>query len=173
MQKDFFVLWAKYNKAANEKMDAVIKTLSPQEWDKPNGGYFKSIRGLCSHLYTSDYNWLKRFSEVRDFAVFKDAFFDREPYDNFKDILFENMEEYLAIRPVMDEKIIALAGEVTDGDMNYLIKYSDFRGNTYEQNFGGLFMHSLNHDTHHRGTISFCLELLGRENDFSSLRLIL
>ena len=168
-----FVLWAKYNKTANEKMNSVIKTLSPQEWDKPLGGYFKSVRRLCSHLYTSDFNWLKRFSEIRDFAVFKDALFDRERYDNFSDILFEDMGEYLAIRPVLDEKIIVFADEITDEDMDYLIKYTDFRGNTYEQKFGGLFMHSLNHATHHRGSISYCLELLGKDNDFSSLRLIL
>ena len=174
MQKDMFVIWAKYNKAANEKMDSVISTLSPQEWEKPLGGYFGSIRALCSHLYTSDFNWLKRFSEVRDFAVFKDTIFDRKPFDNFKEILFKDMGEYLASRPVMDDKITAFADEIKDSDLDFPIKYTDaIRGIEYEQKFGGLFMHSLNHDTHHRGTISFCLELLGRENDYSSLRLIL
>ena len=173
MWKDMFIVWAKYNKAANEKMDSIIKTLSPQEWEKDLGGYFKSIRGLCSHLYTSDFNWLKRFSGIRDFAVFKDPLFDREPYNNFSDILFKDMGEYLAARPVMDGKITALADEITEGDMNAIIKYSDFHGNSYGQKFWGLFMHTLNHATHHRGTISLCLELLGKENDYSSLRLVL
>ena len=173
MRKDTFMLYAKYNKAANEKMDAVIKTLSPSEWDKPMGGYFQSIRRLCSHLYTSDFNWLKQFSRIREFAVFKDVFFNRDRYDNFKEILFEDMREYLAARPIMDGKIIAFANEVEDTDMDALIKYTDFRGNTYEQKFGGLFLHTLNHDTHHRGSISYCLDLLGKENDYSSLRLIL
>ena len=173
MWKDTFVLYAKYNRAANEKMDAVIKTLSPQEWDKPMGGYFKSIRGLCSHLYASDFNWLKTFSTIRIFTVFKDVFFDRARYDNFRDILFEDMGEYLTARPILDGKIIAFADEIEDADLDSLIKYTDFRGNSYEKKFGGLFLHTLNHDTHHRGYISYCLDLLGKENDYSSLRLIL
>ena len=122
-----FVLWAKYNKVANEKMDSVIGTLSPQEWEKSLGGYFQSVRRLCSHLYTSDYNWLKRFSGIRDFAVFKDPLFDRESYDNFSEILFEDMGEYLVSRPILDDKIITFANEITEGDLDSLIKYTDFR----------------------------------------------
>ena len=166
MQKDFFVLWAKYNKAANEKMDAVIKTLSPQEWDKPLGGYFKSVRGLCSHLYICDFNWLKRYSKLRNFTVFGEAFFNRDPY-SFSEVLFGDMGEYLAARPVLDAKITAFADELSDGDLNSLLKYSDSHGNPHELNFGGLIMQSLNHDTFHRGMISLYLEMLGKENDFS------
>ena len=173
MCKDLLELWAKYNRIANEKMDSVIRTLAQEEWDKDMGGFFKSVRCLCSHLYTSDFNWLKHFSGIRDFAVFKNPIFNRERYDNFSNVLFADMGEYLAIRPVLDGKIISFADEITEGDLNAPVKYTDFHGNTYEQKFGGLFMHSLNHATHHRGTISYCLELLGRENDFSSLRLIL
>ena len=166
MQKDTFVLWAKYNKVVNEKMDAIIKTLSPEEWDKNLGGYFKSVRELCSHLYICDFNWLKRFSTLRDFAVFKEAFFNREPYP-FSEVLFENMGEYLAKRPPLDEKISAFTNELNNEDLNVLLKYTDSRGTSHEKIFGGLVMQSFNHDTHHRGMISVYLEILGRENDFS------
>jgi uncharacterized damage-inducible protein DinB len=172
MQKDTFVLWAKYNKAVNEKMDTFIKPLSPAEWDKNLGGYFKSVRGLCSHLYVCDFNWLKRFSALRDFAVFKEPFFEREPY-SFSQVLFEDMGEYLAGRPVLDEKILAFANELKDGDLDTLLKYSDSRGNVHEKIFGGLVMQSLNHDTFHRGMISLYLEMLGRENDFSFFGVVL
>ena len=172
MQKDTFVLWAKYNKAVNEKMDAVIKTLSPEEWDKNLGGYFKSVRGLCSHLYIGDYNWLKRFSKLREFPVFKEAFFSSEPY-SFSEVLFGDMGEYLKKRPVQDDKILAFANELNDGDLSALLKYTDSRGNAYEKIFGGLMMQSFNHDTFHRGMISLYLEMLGRENDFSNFGVVL
>ena len=168
MDKNTLVLFAKYNKAVNEKMNGIIKTLSPEEWAKDLGGYFESARGLCSHLYISDFNWLKRFSKLRDFTVFKEALFEREPY-SFKEELFEDMGEYLAKRPMLDEKIIAFANETSDADMNSLLKYTDSHGTPYEKNFGGLVMHCFNHDTHHRGMISLYLEMLGRENDFASL----
>ena len=167
MQRDTFILWAKYNKAANEKMDAIIKTLSPEEWEKNLGGYFKSVRGLCSHLYICDFNWLKRFSKLRKFNIFDEAFFNRDPYP-FSEILFADMKEYLTGRPVLDEKISAFANELKDEDLSTLLKYTDSHGNPLEKIFGGLVMHSFNHSTHHRGVISLCLEMLGRDNDFSS-----
>jgi uncharacterized damage-inducible protein DinB len=172
MQKDILVLFAKYNKAANQKMDEVIKTLSKEEWDKDLGGFFKSVKGLCSHLYICDFNWLKRFSHLRDFNVFKEALFAREPY-SFKEVLFADMNEYLTNRSLLDEKIIAFINEVNDKDLDSPLKYSDSEGNLYERNFGGLVMHSFNHDTHHRGMISLCLEMLGRENDFGSFNAVL
>jgi uncharacterized damage-inducible protein DinB len=169
MQKDTFVLWAKYNRLANEKMDGIIKTLSPEEWDKPLGGYFRSVRGLCSHLYVCDFNWLKRFSRLRDFAVLRDALFNREPY-SFSELLFEGLGEYLPARPVLDARISAFVDEIDDKDLNSLLKYTDSQGTAYELNFGGLLTQTLNHDTHHRGMISMCLEMLGRDNDFNSFR---
>jgi len=172
MQKDISVLFAKYNKVANQKMDEVIKTLSKEEWEKNLGGFFKSVRGLCSHLYICDFNWLKRFSRLREFGVFKEAFFAREPY-SFKEVLFADMSEYLTNRPILDEKIIAFIDEVNDKDLNSILKYTDSEGNLYEKNFGGLVTHSFNHDTHHRGMVSLYLEMLGRENDFGSFNAVL
>jgi len=167
MQKDSLLLWAKYNKAVNEKMDGVLKTLSQDEWDKNLGGFFKSIRGVCSHLYICDFNWLMRFSKLRDFTVFKEALFNREPY-SFKEVLFDDKNEYFAKRPLLDDKILAFVQELKDNDLSALLKYSDSRGNPFEKIFGGLVMQSFNHDTHHRGMISLYLELLGKDNDFSS-----
>ena len=169
MHKDTFVLFAKYNKMTNEKMNDIIKTLSAEEWKKSLGGYFKSVRDLCSHLYIADFNWHKRFSKLRDFNVYKDAFFNRDPYP-YTEVLFEDMGEYLAQRPSFDEKIIAFADELRDADLSAPLKYTDPRGNAHENEFGGLVLHCLNHETFHKGMLSLYLEMLGRENDFASLR---
>ena len=172
MQKDSVVLLAKYNKTANEKMNAVIKTLSAEEWEKPLGGYFKSVRGSCSHLYVCDFNYLKRFLKLRDFALSKDSFFNRDPYQN-TEILFPDMGEYLAKRPELDAKLTAFVDEIKDEDLGTILKYTDPRGRLIERNFGGLVMHNFNHDTHHRGMLSLYLELLGKDNDFNSLASVL
>jgi len=168
MDKNTLALFAKYNKTVNENLNGIIKSLSPEEWEKNLGGYFRSVRGLCSHLYICDFNWLKRYSTLRDFAVFREALFARESY-SFKDELFKDMGEYLTMRPQLDGKIIAFANEITDVDINSLLKYIDSHGTPHELNFGGLVLHSFNHDTHHRGVISVYLEMLGYENDFASL----
>jgi len=166
MDKDTFIQHANYNRNVNEKMDAIIKILSREQWNRDLGGYFHSVRGLCSHLYICDFNWLKRFSKLRDFNVFGEEFFNREPY-SFSDVLFDNMGEYLSKRPLLDEKIITFTKEITNADIALSLKYTDSHGTNYDRNFGGLVMHFLNHETHHRGMISLYLELLGIENDFS------
>jgi uncharacterized damage-inducible protein DinB len=172
MQKETVTLLAKYNKAANEAMNGVIRTLSPGEWEKPLGGYFASVRSLCSHLYICDFNWLKRYSALREFGALKDPFFSREPY-SFKEELFKDMGEYLARRPDLDDRIIAFGDEITDSDLGKPLKYGDSSGRQYERNFGGLILHCFNHDTHHRGMISVYLEMLGKANDFNSVSQVL
>jgi uncharacterized damage-inducible protein DinB len=172
MQKETITLLAKYNKAANEAMNGVIRTLSPGEWEKPLGGYFASVRSLCSHLYVCDFNWFKRYSALREFAALKDPFFSRDPYP-FKEELFKDMGEYLSARPDLDGRIIAFGDEVTGGDLESLLKYGDSSGRQYERNFGDLILQCFNHDTHHRGMISVYLEILGKANDFSSLGQVL
>ena len=153
MQTDTFILWAKYNKTANKKMNDVIKTLTPTEWDKSLGGYFGSIRHLCSHLYICDYNWLKYFSKLRDFSVLKEKFFAREKY-LLSDILFPDMREYLEKRPMLDDKIIDFTSELIYGDLNTFLNCTNSQGAACKRIFGGLLMQCFNHDTHHRGMIS-------------------
>jgi uncharacterized damage-inducible protein DinB len=172
MQKDTFVLLAKYNAAANEAMDGVIGKLNGGEWEAPLGGYFPSVRSLCSHLYVCDFNWLKRFSKLRDFAALGGPFFGRDFY-SFKEVLFEKKDEYLALRPELDGKIAAFSGELRDEDLAAPLVYTDSSGGRHEKNFGGLVLHSFNHGTHHRGMISLYLELLGRDNDFNSISKVL
>jgi uncharacterized damage-inducible protein DinB len=167
MYKDAANLFAKYNNAFNETKDCIIKTLSPQEWNKDLGGYFKSVRGVCSHLYICDFNWLRRFKNYRDFSTLKDSFFD-DAY-SFSEVLFEDMGEYLSKRPGLDDKIISFAAELDESDTNGILKYTDSAGKLYERGLGGCVLQFLNHETHHRGAISLYLDLLGRENDFSSL----
>ena len=78
------------------------------------------------------------------------------------------MADYLSARPILDEKIVAFSNELSGADIEGMFKYTDSSGKSYERNFGGLIMQSLNHDTHHRGMISLCLEMVNRDNDFSS-----
>ena len=182
MQKETVTLLVNYNKAANEAMDSIIITLNREEWEKPLGGFFPSVRSLCSHIYIGDFNWLKRFKNIRQgthilgggpqpFEYLNNPFFNKDY--SFNETLFDNMDEYLAKRPDLDSRMIAFAEELTAADLGGVLKYTDSHGKVYERNFGGCVLHFLNHETHHRGMISLYLEMLGRENDFNSLTQVL
>jgi uncharacterized damage-inducible protein DinB len=160
-------LLVEYNRGANEKMNAVIKTLTAEEWNRDLGGFFKSIRALCSHLYVCDYLLLRRYFGLRDFKLSRDAFFSREY--SFFDLLFPEVEEYLAARVEMDGKIGDFCAELTERDFARTLRFADSHGTPLEKNFGGAVLHGFNHETHHRGMISLYLEQMGKANDFSSL----
>jgi uncharacterized damage-inducible protein DinB len=166
MQTDTAKIVAVYNQAANAKMNDIIKTLSVEEWGKALGGYYPSIRSLCVHLFTGDISWLKRFSNIREFAAAKDPLISAE-YN--RETLFPSVEEYLGARAKLDEILISFAKELTDGDLAKNLEYSNPKGDKIVKNFGGCILHTFNHDTHHRGMISLYLEFLGKANDFNSL----
>jgi len=171
MQRDTFVLWAKYNKTVNKKMNEIIKDLAPEEWDKHLGGYFESVRGLCSHIYICDFNWLKLFSRLRHFKILKERFFSTRYTTS--DLLFEDMKDYLDKRPVLDEIISHFVDELVYGDLNKFLEYPDSEGNITKKLFGGLLTQFFSHEVHHRGMISLYLELLGHKNNFSSFSSVL
>ena len=170
-QKELITLFVNYNRSVNRAMDGIIKTLSPEEWQRPLGGYFKSVRGLCSHIYICDFNWLKRFRSRRMFATLSDPFFDRDY--SFAETIFADMGEYLEKRPGLDSRMSAFADELNEEDLGGILKFTDSHGRDHEWIFGGCVLQFLNHETHHRGMISVYLEMLGRENDFSSLAQVL
>jgi uncharacterized damage-inducible protein DinB len=168
MKKDTVTLLAEYNRSADEAMNRIIERLNAGEWEKSLGGYFPSVRSLCSHIYICDFNWLKRFSKFREFALFSEPLFGREPY-SWSEVLFADKDEYLAKQPELDGKLVTFAGEVRDEDLAATLKYTDSGGTSYEKNFGSMVLHMFNHGTHHRGMISLYMEMLGLENDFNSL----
>jgi uncharacterized damage-inducible protein DinB len=172
MDKETITLFARYNQAVNKSMNEIIKTLSPAEWDKNMGGFYKSVHGLCSHLYIADFNWLKRYSKFRIFTVFKDAFFNREPY-SYREVIFNDMNEYLSGRPELDEYIIRFASELNNDDLEGILQYTDSKGANCEWVLGIPVVQCFNHETFHRGMISLYLEMLGRENDFSTMMKVL
>jgi uncharacterized damage-inducible protein DinB len=167
MTRDVFVVLAKYNRGVNEKMNGFIRDLNDEEWNREFQGFFPSVRSLCSHLYISDVNWLNRFGGFKEFTALKDPLFDQ----NFSyDItLFPGKDEYLAKRPALDEKFIALTGQLEDADLSKIIAYTDSRGAAVEKKFQAPMLQMFNHQTHHRGMISLYLEFLGRANDFSAV----
>jgi uncharacterized damage-inducible protein DinB len=167
MTKDVFAVLAKYNRGVNEKMNGFIRDLSDEEWNRDFKGFFPSVRSLCSHVYISDFNWLKRFGGVKQFSALKDPLFDQTlGYDM---TLFPGKDEYLAKRPVLDEKFISLTGEIEDGDLVKIITYTDSRGTAVEKKFQAPLLQMFNHQTHQRGMISLYLDFLGRPNDFSGM----
>jgi len=171
MTRSTLTLFSRYNREANEKMNRHLRVLTEEQWKKSFPGFFPSIQSLGNHIYVTDFNWLKRFSNLREFGYFGDPLFRKEM--NFRDLYLVSLEEYLAERLRMDGFIDQFVREVREQDLEADLTYRDSRGDAYTRNFGGLVLHMFNHQTHHRGMISLYLENLGIANDYNSLMDIL
>jgi uncharacterized damage-inducible protein DinB len=155
---------------ANQKMDGIIRNLSNAQWNQEFTGYFKTIKQLCSHIYTGDYIWLKRFGQFREFQFIKDPLFDQNLSYSSKP--FDDIADYISKREEMDKKLIMFTGEITEGDLGKIISFANTKGEMFRKNVGGSILHIYNHQTHHRGMISVYLDMMQIHNDFSSLLLL-
>lgn len=162
-----FKVLAEYNKRTNREINDIINTLDDTQWNHEFGGYFNSIKSLCNHIYICDFNWLKRFSNLREFDYIKNSFFATDIH--FGTIVLNNPNEYNAKRKILDDYITAFVQEIKQNDIGQMLTYTDSHGAVYERVFGGLVLHMLNHQTHHRGMISIYLEEMKISNDFSNL----
>lgn len=160
-------LLAQYNRTVNQKMDDTIRHLSNAQWNREFTGYFKTIKQLSGHVYISDFSWLKRFGQFRDFQFSKDQLFDQDL--NYSSKPFDDIADYISKREELDKKLIMLIDELTDSDMEKTISFKNIKGETVSKNVGGSILHLFNHQTHHRGMISLYLDMMGIDNDFSSL----
>ncbi len=167
MNTDIFTLLAKYNKEANVKMNEVINSLSEEEWNKEFPGYYKSVHELCSHLFLSDYRWLKRAKAVRTYKSLSDEYFSKDYHPD--EIAFSGIAEYIQKRQELDEIMAGFVNELTENDLEQSFEFTNKKGITVNKKLRVYLLHLSHHETHHRGMISLYLEMLGKENDYSSL----
>jgi len=160
--------YAKNNKRTNELMNNIIEKLSEEEWKNEFNGYFKSIYELCYHIYSTDFNWYKRFIKECDFNIKNKDFFDEDfiPEREFTKEIFKNKNEYIIKRKELDEIIIEFISKLSEDDLEKILRIHDSDKNVFELNMGSTIYYMFNHEIHHRGMISLYLDMLGVENDF-------
>jgi len=167
MTPDSIKLLARYNVHANTEMARVLTQLSDEEWNRVLGGYYPSVRSLCSHVFIVDFAWLRRFPNLRPFTYAQHPIFQGHP--TWGGMLFPAFVDYDAERKALDERLTKFAEELTPEDLSKRLRYTNFKGIEHEQGLSGLILHMFNHQTHHRGMIALYLDILGKQNDFSSL----
>jgi uncharacterized damage-inducible protein DinB len=167
MTSDTVNLLARYNRHANAEMGRICAALSDEEWNRGLGGYYPSIRALCSHVFQGDITWLKRFATLRPFHYAEHPIFQRPMV--WGELLFPSYADYARERQVADELLSQFAEELAPEDFSRRLLYKNWQGADQDRGLGGLVMHLFNHQTHHRGMVSLYLDLLGKQNDFSSI----
>lgn len=171
--KELFPVLARYNTGANRAMFAILAELPAERLTEDVGSYFKSILAILNHTYGGDCLWLSRMRSARPaLAVLQDPLFDQGPVWPMTD-LFLDFAALRKAREQLDALLEALAGELSEADLESVLDYKNSRGDRHRYVFWQALTHLFNHGTHHRGQIAEILDQFGIDNDYSNLHLTL
>jgi uncharacterized damage-inducible protein DinB len=65
--------------------------------------------------------------------------------------------------------ILQFIEELDENKLKSAFKYKNFKGEDMEGTLWKILLQWFNHQTHHRGQISVLLDMLGVDNDYSSM----
>jgi uncharacterized damage-inducible protein DinB len=139
-----------FNRWANARMRAAVKTLDEEEYRRDLKSSFASVRDTWMHIMASEWVWLSRWLGTSPSAMpseWKD--YDRQ----------QVIDEWQALEAAQ----LAYVGKLTDADLDRTIPYINFAGEKYSQPLWHLMRHVVNHSTYHRGQLTTMIRQLGRE----------
>jgi uncharacterized damage-inducible protein DinB len=139
-----------YNAWANRHSLAAAEKLKPEEFTKPLGSSFSSVRDTLAHVYGAEWIWLERFkgrspdalpnvTEFQDLASLRERWFEHE------------------------QRLLGFARGVTQSDLDREMEYKTLKFGVYRNPLWQSMQHLVNHGTYHRGQVTTMLRQLGAE----------
>jgi uncharacterized damage-inducible protein DinB len=149
--KQHFLMFAAYNRWANEGLYEACESLTDEEFTRDVGAFFRSMMGTLNHLLVADRIWMHRFTGEGALPKALD------------EIVHPNLVPLSITRAAEDNRIIewlqGLDEEAIAGRFTYTT-VTDMR--RISQRLAPALAHLFNHQTHHRGQAHTLLSLLGQ-----------
>jgi uncharacterized damage-inducible protein DinB len=168
--KTVFQSYARYNKNVNQDMMNILKTVPQKKLTQKFKTYYPTIYDTLFHILLSDISWIKRF-EIQ-FGTYDSLKMTKMgSYDEakLKEELKRDHKKLFELRETVDGKIENFVKELRDDDYTKVLRYKNYKGEDTEKEMWKVLMQMFNHQTHHRGQISELLDMLGIDNDYSTI----
>ncbi len=167
--KDLFVLLARYNEHANNKLFDCLEGSPETIVTCEAGSYFGSILGLLNHVMIADLGWLNQFRSMQPrFDALADGALDFRPPSPGK-LLISDYASFVERRRRVDRVYLAFTDELSDERLREVVVRTNPRGETLNRALWQQLIQLFNHQTHHRGQISQILDASGVKHDFSNV----
>jgi uncharacterized damage-inducible protein DinB len=140
-------LLADYNYWARDRLLEAVAALTPEQFTRPLGNSFSSIRDTIAHICDAESIWLKRWRGERPEGFQKP--------ERITDLTAAR-EEWAGLERGMREVLETLG---PDG-VERRIEYKDFRGAPRSDVFWQMLQHVVNHGSYHRGQVTTMLRQL-------------
>jgi uncharacterized damage-inducible protein DinB len=139
-----------YNAWANRRAMEAASKLSAEEFLKPMGSSFSSVRDTLAHIYGAEWIWLERF-QGRSPSSLPDT-------TQFPDVasLQERWNEH-------ETRLLSFVKGLTLADLDRMMEYKTLKFGVYRNPLWQSMQHLVNHGTYHRGQVTTLLRQLGAQ----------
>ena len=139
-----------FNRWANARMRAAVAQLSEEELTRDLRSSYPSVRATVLHVMASEWVWLTRWLGTSPPAM----------PDVWNGYSWAQIEvEWNAIETAQK----AYIDNLSDQDLERVIAYRNFKGESHSNPLWQLLRHVVNHSSYHRGQITTMLRQLGRQ----------
>ena len=137
-----------FNAWANHRSMQAASALTPEQFTKPLGSSFSSVRDTLAHICGGEWIWLERFqgrspSSMPDNSQFADIAGLRAHWD-----------------PIGTELLQFVHG-LKQGDIDRVFEYKTMKFGVYTNPLWQSLQHLVNHGTYHRGQVTTMLRQHG------------
>lgn len=139
-----------YNAWANRRALDAASVLTKEQFTKPLGSSFASVRDTLAHICGAEWVWLERF-QGRSPASLPDS----AQYDDVGRLLEKWAEQ--------EARLLAFVGKLTQEDLNRVMEYKTLKFGVYRNPLWQSMQHLVNHGTYHRGQITTLLRQSGAQ----------
>ena len=139
-----------YNAWADRRALEAAGKVTTEEFVKPMGSSFGSLRDTIAHIYGAEWTWLERFqgrspASLPDVTQFQDATSLKEKWAE------------------LEGRLLAFVGGLTQDDLNRVMEYKTLKFGVYRNPLWQSMQHVVNHGSYHRGQVTTLLRQLGAQ----------
>lgn len=170
--KEIFLIFAKYNEAANKAIVTILNTLSNDDREKSRKSYFGSLSGLVRHILEGQVYILGMFKDAAagNAAASKAlASLAKIEIPEGKKLGEEQWKAVTAGLKAADKAYINFIDALEEKDFNAPVAVEWYKGKPPTAPLYFMLQSLEAHGTHHRGQVSQILDSLKIDNDWSGI----
>ncbi len=139
-----------YNDWANKRALQAASTLTQDQFTKPLGNSFSSVRDTLVHMYGAENVWLQRFR-----GTSPSAFPDPTQFTDIAALELKWMPQAA--------DLLKFVSGLTQEEIDRVVEYKTMKFGVYSNPLWQSLQHVVNHGTYHRGQITTMLRQLGAQ----------
>lgn len=139
-----------YNYWARDRQLEACAALTPEQFLRPMGNSFSSLRDTLAHLVGAEWLWLERWRGGSPRAML--------PAEEFPTLAA--VEERWR---VVERGVRQHLAQLSEGALARPFTYTNLKGETWTYPLWRTLLHVVNHQTYHRGQITTLLRQLGAQ----------